>query len=493
VRVGTGIAAAALLTGGAVAAAPASAGLISQGAVRMGADSLWSRGVLGQGQRVAIVDQGFAGLDESIALGELPPRPALTIRLFDPAGGEGGTTELGLPTQHGVRMAEIVHDIAPQASLVLVQYRTQEQFAQAAAWIAAEGIPVASHSNSFLSPPFDGTGPAARAVDAAAADGVLWVNSSGNYAQRHWRGTAGPGGTVIPISPAPGTPLLFSLAWTTPGATASLAVERQDPSGAWTEVQRSAPAGPLQATTTPLTTDAGAWRLVVRQEAGPAAATLSLFSETVGFGRLAAPDGSVPTPGDAAGALTVGAVKWTGTSIEPYSSSGPTADGRAKPDLVGPTYVTSNPRWPGTAGTSAATAHVAAAAVLLRQERLAAGLPAGPADLRAALVGTALDLGTPGPDPLYGAGMARLDAAAPLLTMGVSRARRPVVRVRSRDDGTIRLVSISIDGRILRSARRPAVGVRLPALRPGTHRLLVTAEDMAGNVTGRRRAVRVGR
>ena len=70
----------------------------------------------------------------------------------------------------------------------------------------------------------------------------------------------------------------------------------------------------------------------------------------------------MPTPGDAAGALTVGAVTWIGTELAPYSSRGPTDDGRAKPELVGPTYVTSNPAWTGTAGTSAATAHPAAAA-----------------------------------------------------------------------------------------------------------------------------------
>ena len=50
----------------------------------MGADVLWSRGILGQGQTVAILDEGFAGLDRSIALGELPPREALTIRSLRP-------------------------------------------------------------------------------------------------------------------------------------------------------------------------------------------------------------------------------------------------------------------------------------------------------------------------------------------------------------------------------------------------------------------------
>jgi hypothetical protein len=485
----TGHLVAAALLGAAVLAPSSHAALVSQGAVRMGADVLWSKGLLGQGQTVAVLDEGFAGLDRSIALGELPPREAMTIQGFDPVGGLDGLTEFGIPTQHGVRMAELVHDIAPEARLVLVGYRTIEQFEQAAAWVAAQGIPIVSHSNSFLTAPFDGTGRAARAVDAAAAAGVLWVNSVGNYAQRHWRGTAAAGGSVIPISPTPGTPLLFSLSWTDPAAAASVAVERQGSDGAWTEVQRSSAVGPTTQATTPLTADSSPSRIVVRQDSGPPV-ELTLFSQTVGFGSLAVAGGSVPTPGDAAGALSVGAVKWTGTSIEPYSSQGTTDDGRAKPDLVGPTYVTSNPEWPGTAGTSAATAHVAAAAALLRQARLASGAPAGAGDLRADLTATALDLGPRGPDPVYGAGMARIDAAAPRLVVRVSSGRRPVVRVRAGDEGTIRLVRVSLNGRSLRAVRRPAVGVRLPDLRPGRHRLSVSVEDMAGNVTVRGRTLR---
>lgn len=484
----------------ALASAPAAQGaLVSQGGVRMGADALWSRGVLGSGQTVAILDEGFAALDRSIALGELPPREAMTIRAFDP-GGLDGTTEFGQPTQHGVRMAEIVHDIAPGAHLALVAYRTPAQFEEAAAWIAAQGIPVVSHSNSFLAPPYDGTGRAAQAVDRAAAAGVLWVNSAGNYGQRHWRGAASADGVVLPISPSPGSPLLLSLSWPDPAAAASVAVERQDPSGAWVEVQRStaapsanAPAGSgvMHAATTPITADAAPWRIVVRQSAGPAQ-TLSLFSYTAGFGASAVADGSIPTPGDAAGALTVGAVKWTGTALEPYSSRG-AAGGTAKPDLVGPTYVTSNPEWPGTAGTSAATAHVAGAAVLLRQARLARGLPAAPADLRAQLTATALGLGAPGPDPLYGAGMARIDSTAPALSVRIGPGARRLVRVQAADEGTIRHVRISMNGRALRVVRRPVVGVRLPVLRPGLNRVTIAAEDMAGNIGTRTRVLRRAR
>ena len=60
-----------------------------------------------------------------------------------------------------------------------------------------------------------------------------------------------------------------------------------------------------------------------------------------------------------------------------------------------------------------------------------------------------------------------------------------VVRVRARDAGTIAQVGISLNGRSLRAVRRPVVGVRLPALRRGANRLVVTATDMSGNVRSR--------
>ena len=147
-------------------------------------------------------------------------------------------------------MAELVHDMAPEAHLVLVGYRTMDQFAEAAAWIAAQGIPVATHSNSFLTPPFDGTGPAARAVDAAAAAGVLWVNSAGNFAQRHWRGVAPASGRRDPDRPEPGRPpAVQPRLGLARRSRASVAVERQDAAGAWVEVQRSTPASPINAVT----------------------------------------------------------------------------------------------------------------------------------------------------------------------------------------------------------------------------------------------------
>jgi hypothetical protein len=118
----------------------------------------------------------------------------------------------------------------------------------------------------------------------------------------------------------------------------------------------------------------------------------------------------------------------------------------------------------------------------MRQERAARGLPVDAQSLRAALVGEALDLGSPGPDGSFGAGMARLDTSPPRVRIRVGAGRRPLVRVSASDEGTLRRVSATLDGRPLRAGPGPRLAFRLPALSAGRHVLAVTASDMAENV-----------
>jgi hypothetical protein len=458
--------------------------VVSQGVFRIGADALWAHGVDGSGQTVAVLDQGFVGLDTSAMMGELPPVDQMDVRSFDVTDGLAGRDSLGIPTQHGTRMAEILHDAAPGAHLVLVNYHSDAEFLQAVEWITANGIPIVTHSNSMLGGPFDGTGPLARAVDRAAAAGVLWVNSSGNFAKRHWRGVADPAGTVIPIAPQPNETLLFGIGWSGDGVNATVSLERQLDDGTFVEVALS----DATRRTAPVTVDGGIWRVVVRQTVG-GQVPIDVFSRTVGFGTAAVAAGSVATPGDAVGSLTVGAAAWSDLGVPDYSSFGPTEDGRQKPEIVGPTYITANPAFPGTAGTSAATPHVAAAAALLRQQRMVAGEPMDAATLRADLLGRARDVGAKGPDASTGSGMVRGDSVAPVVRVSVGRGVRPLLVARAMDDGTMTSVAVSVDGRVIGRQAGPLARYRVAALRSGRHRIQVVAEDASGNITTFRRTV----
>ncbi len=119
-------------------------------------------------------------------------------------------------------------------------------------------------------------------------------------------------------------------------------------------------------------------------------------------------EGSVTEPGSSSFALAVGAVCWKTSGLEAFSSHGPTIDGRMKPDLTAPDWVSSFSYGPfsgcgadtGFAGTSAAAPHVAAAAALVK----GANPSFGPNELQAYLESHAIDLGVPGRDGSYGAG-----------------------------------------------------------------------------------------
>jgi len=118
----------------------------------------------------------------------------------------------------------------------------------------------------------------------------------------------------------------------------------------------------------------------------------------------------ITTPADAEHVIAVGAVsldKDGGLTVADFSSRGPTADGRIKPDVAAPGENVYVP-YPGTSdffyaakGTSLAAPLVAGLCALLLERH-----PEwGPAEVMSALKETATDLGAPGPDNDYGWGV----------------------------------------------------------------------------------------
>ena len=147
------------------------------------------------------------------------------------------------------------------------------------------------------------------------------------------------------------------------------------------------------------------------------------------------PDGPydcIPTVGVAKNVITVGAVNklfspYTGPSdvlMSPFSSWGPTDDGRIKPDIVAPgvnvlsTVSTSTTSYAQESGTSMATPAVTGTLALLQQlyKSLNSGNYMRSASLKALALHTARETGAnPGPDYSFGWGLLDAEGAARLI------------------------------------------------------------------------------
>jgi subtilisin family serine protease len=419
----------------------------------------------GRGVKVCVLSNGVGALSQLQAAGELP-----AVQIVGDRRGESGT--------EGTAMLEIIHDIAPGASL---------GFATALPSVATFRNNILALRNSGCQILVDDVGfdsegvfqddLLASTIDSLAASGMLYFASAGNSGRAGTGGTGSVwegdfrgvsaqtprgqllvndfGGSVLnPVLPfAPARPAQsYTLQWADPFAAAVsdfdmflldstrtriLATSTSFQTGGGSRIA-------FEAIDTPGINQMGVALMVALTAGSPRAIHIEAFGGSValGFstaGHISGHAGALGADAVAAAAAGVDPLNAPFPSgIEPFSADGPrrvfftpsgaaltpnnflfaTGGGvlRRKPDLTAADGVsTASPGFLTFFGTSAAAPHAAGIAAVIKS-----AAPTLPSDkLRFALKATARDVGAPGFDVRSGAGIIDAGSARVLAMAGV--------------------------------------------------------------------------
>lgn len=334
--------------------------------------------------------------------------------------------------RHGTACAEIIGEIAPNATLILVNSDTSvEGFKEAVDELVRMNrtIDIVSCSLDYPYSLFDESDYFCSAIRNLTENGTIWINSVGDEARSHWYGIFRdeddngfheftPGEEALQVSLEREQPLQVWLSWNDSwsGSGRDYDLYVFSPDGSYT-ISKNPQNGydgqkPIE-TAALFASVRGNYSIKIKKyNAFPDKAAFQLFSsenlsshnmENYSLGALA----SCPE------VLTIGAVDASTLKLENYSSMGPTIDGRLKPDLVAPDNVTTSSYLPFSFKGSSASAPYATGIFALALEK-GRKLGLSDAEIERILLESAIDLGTQGADNGYGRGLVNLNSFAEL-------------------------------------------------------------------------------
>jgi subtilisin family serine protease len=411
-----------------------------EGVGASGAAAWHAAGLTGAGVKVAIIDAGFDGYLQSVANGDLS---ATTVPV-NIALCAGTPTN---PEKHGTGVAEIVQEMAPGAQLYLICGGDSATFKAAVDYAIANGIHIFNASLGWKNTSRgDGSGSADTpdfAVKTARQNGVLPVISAGNDAEKHWMGaysdtTTPPnhfhnfngGDETINVMLKANERLCVYLKWDdwTPPVNDDYDLRLYNSANVQVDGNQGSTYQNGGAGQTPTegfcyrnTGGQATFHIAIYRYLATVTPRFDLFIDRRRWPEVIdeynVEPGSLLEPSSSPFALSVAAICWQNNALEPYSSRGPTIDGRVEPDIAGQSAVSSYAYGPfaggcgyalttGFNGTSAASPHVAGAAALVKQ----ANPSFGPDAIQSFLEARGGDLGAPGKDNDFGFGRLSLGA-----------------------------------------------------------------------------------